>query len=74
MLSPESNIVKFMDKFDIVESDNYEGYPMFMRIFNKAYDEDLTRFTPTTSIQRAYLELARKKIPSGCGLGITLYK
>ena len=74
MLSPGSNIVKFMDKFDIVESDNYEGYPMFMRIFNKAYDEDLTRFTPTTSIQRAYLELARKKIPSGCGLGITLYK
>lgn len=74
MLHEKSNIVKFMNKFDIVSHEDYEGYPMFMTIFNKPYDEDLSIFPQDTSIQRAYLELAQEKKPSGCGLGITLYR
>lgn len=74
MLSPTANIIKFMDKFEIVSSGDYDGYPMFITVFNKPYDEDLSTFAQDTSIQRAYLELARNNKPGGWGLGITLYK
>lgn len=74
MLSPTANIVKFMDKFDIVESGNYEGYPTFITIFSVPYNEDLSIFHPKNSLQHGYLELARNKKPDGYGFGITLYK
>lgn len=74
MLSSTSNIIKFMDKFDIVESVNYEGYPMFLTVFNKPYNEDFSIFPQDTSLQREYIKLAKSGKPGGCGLGITLYK
>ena len=74
MLSEKSNIVKFMNKFDIVTSFSTNNYDsVFMTLFNRPFNDDLDSFSNETSIQRAYINLAREKKPVGSGLGITLY-
>ena len=73
MLPEKSNIIQFMNRFDIVESGTYDSYIQFITIFGKPYSENLDEFPADNSLRRGYINLAKSGKPSGYGLGITLY-
>ena len=68
-LSPDSNIVKFMDSFDIDEKAT-EAYSSLIFLFGRGTEiKDLKDITPTTSLQKKVIEhlLGGGKLYSGYG-------
>lgn len=73
ILPPESNIIKFMNDFDVFSSFDSKGD--LWRIFNRTdYDSNPSAMPRDTSLRRAYLDWLEKGNNVGEGNGIFFYK
>jgi len=68
-LSPDSNIIQFKNDFVIFENNLFKDYQESMRIFNKIFDGNIDKLPSNTKIQRAYIDMIKKEIPIGYGVG-----
>ena len=68
-----SNILRFMDNFDIVHSWEDPGFGDCWRVFNKNWDGDATALPRSSSLQRAYAEWLENGNNAGEGHGILVY-
>ncbi len=70
-LPPHSNILSFMDFFDIFEQGEYgEDQPHFWRIFDRPYTGDPATLSYDTSLRRAYVDRVRSGGKTGWGHGV----
>lgn len=73
-LPQNSNILKFMDFFDIVSSEVNEDKPDLWRVFYKDWDKEPKDLPRNTSIQRAYADWLMKGNKIGMGNGVYIYE
>lgn len=71
-LSPESNIRKFMDCFDIIDTTIQEHFPNMWRIFNVETVSDYNELSEDTSLQRAYKKWLLEGNKAGASYGIRI--
>ena len=74
MLKPESNIRRFVEDFDIVETGEYKDYGEVWRLFDKRYTGDPDGMPVDTSLRRAYVALMKRGEKTGFGKGVFLYQ
>lgn len=74
MLLPESNIVGFMNDFDIIESGLNDDYGDTWRLFDCLYNPDLDKMPQDSTLRRAYVELMRRGEKTGWGFGLNVYE
>lgn len=68
-----SNILVFMNDFDIISSGFSENYEDLWRIFYKEYTGNADELPKGTSLQRAYVDWLRKGNKTGYGYGVFLF-
>lgn len=68
-----SNILRFMDNFDIVHSWEDDGFGDCWRIFNVDWNHDASSLPRSSSLQRAYAEWLEKGNKAGEAHGILVY-
>jgi len=68
----KSNILDFMNDFDIVYSENTEFYDKW-RVFGKDYTKPLNELPCETSLQNAFVDWLKAGNQVGCGSGILLF-
>ncbi len=73
VLSPNSNIVKFMDDFTITKTGVLRDYDEAWRLFDKNYNGNPDDLPGDTSLRRAYIERIRRGEPLGWGRGFFIY-
>ncbi len=73
-LPPNSNILKFMSFFDIIESNISEEKADLWRVFYKDWKNDPADLPRNTSIQRAYADWLMKGNKIGTGYGVFFYE
>lgn len=69
-LPSNSNILLFMDDFELIESSVDEQNGCLWRIFNTMETSDIDKLPQKTSLQRAYVDWIQKGNHCGGGLGI----
>lgn len=74
MLSPTSNLLAFMNDFDIYTSGEYSNYGEVWRLFDKMYDGEATHLPADSSLRRAYVDLISNGEKTGWGKGIFVYR
>ena len=74
MLSPDSNILAFMNDFDIFTSGEYSSYGEVWRFFDREYDRDVSHLPSDSSLRRAYIALISRGERTGWGKGVFEYK
>ena len=74
MLSPTSNLLAFMNDFDIYTFGEYSNYGEVWRLFDKMYDGEATHLPADSSLRRAYVDLISRGEKTGWGKGVLLYK
>ena len=74
MLKPNSNIISFMDRFDLLESGEYEDYNELWRIFDRRYNGDPDTLGRNSSLHRAYADRVKAGEKTGWGYGAYLYQ
>lgn len=75
MLKPTSNVISFMDDFDIFKSREYPGVSDLWRIFGYRQDYRPEKLPANSSLQRAYIERMRANGGlTGCGYGIHVHQ
>ena len=74
VLSPESNIMKFINDFTIIKTDVYTDYSSVWRLFDKMYNGNVDELPADSSLRRAYIERIKANQPTGWGRGFMLYK
>lgn len=74
VLSPESNLFKFIKDFKLVESGAYTDYSSAWRIFDCQFSGDVSALPQTTSLQRAYAERITRGEPIEWGRGFFVYR
>lgn len=72
-LPAKSNILAFMDFFDIIDSHESDDYEVLWRIFNKKYEGSVSDLPQETSLQRAYIDWVSKGNKIGEGVGVFIY-
>ena len=73
-LSSRSNLIAFMDRFEIIESKDYEdGHPQLWRLFDRNYDGNPDHLPYDTSLRRAYVDRIRQGGKTGEGYGLFFY-
>ena len=72
-LPESSNILTFMNDFDIISSSINDGYSDLWRIFNKPFQGGTGDLPRDTSLQRAYIDWIDKGNKTGNGYGIFLF-
>ncbi len=72
ILQETSNIRKFMDDFDITESETDDGKDLW-RIFFRDYTGDPEQWPSQTSLQRAYIAWLKAGNRPGSGRGVFFY-
>ncbi len=70
ILKPESNLVKFIDCFTIVEEGFYPDYEETWRLFGTKDLSDFDKLPQKTSLQRAYVEMMKKGEKTGWAYGV----
>lgn len=73
ILKPGSNLLSFIDDFDIFASGEYPNYNEVWRLFDKNYDGDVTHLPSDSSLRRAYVELIKQGEKTGWGKGLFKY-
>ncbi len=74
MLKPSSNIVSFMNRFDIIEVDyNEDGHPNLWRLFDVKYEGDPDALPSDSSFRRAYIRHIKEGKKTGNGYGVFFY-
>lgn len=68
-LKPNSNLMRFIERFEILDTFEYADYTQTWRIFNKPFTkwEDMPQ---DTSLQKAYVEMIKKGEKTGGAYGI----
>lgn len=74
MLKPESNLLAFMNDYQLVSSGEYSNYSEIWRLFDRAYDGNVTHLPADSSLRRAYIDLISRGEKTGWGKGVFLYK
>ncbi len=72
-LPKHSNILTFMDDYDIVESSETDNFEVLWRIFNKPYTGSVDDLPSDTSLQRAYKDWISKGNLIGNGYGVFVF-
>lgn len=73
MLPPTSNIVKFMDKFQIVLRFIQPTNEDFWRVFYRKYDKNKLDVSGNTALARGYAKLLSEGRHMGSAVGVFLY-
>ena len=73
VLSPDSNLRRFISCFDIVNHGEYEDYEEVWRLFDKEYTGDAELLPQNTSLRRIYADWIRKGEKTGWGHGVYVY-
>ena len=73
MLPPESNIVGFMDRFDIIDHGFSKDYSEVWRLFDCLYTPELDKMPQDSTLRRAYVDLMRRGEKTGWGFGVCVY-
>ena len=75
MLDENSNIIKFMNRFDMLYTEYYDNYDTpFTILYDRPYNGDVNSYSPDNSFKKGYIELVKQNKPCGYSCGITLYK
>ena len=74
MLKDGSNILAFMNDYDIVSSGEYSNYNEVWRLFDKNYDGDPSHLPTDSSLRRAYVDLISRGECTGWGKGVFAFK
>lgn len=72
-LPKHSNILKFMDCFDIIDYDESDIFGNKWRVFGKDKDTEPALLPTDTSLRRAYAERLRAGEKTGNGFGVILF-
>ena len=73
-LDDSSNVKAFMDEYDIITNDVYEGFPTGWRIFGKYYTLPYDELPENTKLQRSFKRMLTSGLPSGYGFGVKIIK
>ena len=73
LLSTESNILAFMNDFDVIDSGLYEDYHEIWRLFDRNYTPQLDLLPQDSTLRRKYVDLMRKGEKTGWGFGVYVY-
>lgn len=73
-LDEGSNVKAFMDEYDIIFTDVYEGFPTGWRIFGKDYTLPYNELPENTKLQRSFKRMLTSGLPSGYGFGVKIIK
>ena len=74
MLKEGSNLLAFMNDYDLVSSGEYSSYNEVWRLFDIMYDGDPSHLPADTSLRRAYVDLISRGEKTGWGKGVFIYK
>lgn len=74
MLKDSSNILAFMNDYDLVTSGEYDNYNEVWRLFDKNYDGDPSHLPTDSSLRRAYVDLISRGEKTGWGKGVFVFK
>ena len=74
MLKVGSNLLRFMNDYDIYTSGEYSGYGEIWRLFDTEYDGDPAHLPTDSSLRRAYVDLISRGEMTGWGKGVFSYK
>ena len=73
-LSPRSNLIAFMNRFEIIEWKEYdESHPQLWHIFDRNYDGNLDHLPYDTHLRKAYIDHLRRGGKTGTGYGLFFY-
>ena len=73
ILSPKSNIISFMDDFDIFDMGYYDNYDELWRFFYKKYNGNPDDLPNELSMQRGYIKWIKAGNKTGWGRGVFFY-
>lgn len=73
ILPENSNIRKFMEDYDIIESSDNNNFKDMWRIFNKDFTGNVDDLPSETSLQKIYKDYIRKGNTVGSGFGVLLF-
>ena len=73
VLSPSSNLYRFISLFDLIAHGEYADYSQVWRLFDKEYQGDVDQLPQDTSFRRAYADWIRKGEKTGWGDGVYVY-
>lgn len=73
ILSPNSNIYRFMSDYDIFEYGTFDDYTQAWRLFGKYYTGNPDDMPADSSLRRSYIDIMRRGEPTGWGTGILIY-
>jgi hypothetical protein len=74
MLKDSSNILAFMNDYDLVASGEYDNYNEVWRLFDKNYDGDPSHLPTDSTLRRAYVDLISRGEKTGWGKGVFVFK
>ena len=72
ILNDGSNLLLFMNDYEIISSGEYNGYGEVWRLFDRMYDGDVDHLPMDSSLRRAYAELIRNGEKTGWGRGLLI--
>lgn len=73
LLPRESNILAFMNDYDVIDSGLYENYHEIWRLFDRNYTPELEKLPQNSTLRRKYIELIRSGEKTGWGFGVYIY-
>jgi hypothetical protein len=73
VLSPESNMMKFINDFVIVEKGVAKDYSSVWRLFDKMYEGDADKLPADSSLRRAYIKRIKDGEQLGWARGLFIY-
>lgn len=74
ILKPGSNLLSFINDYEIINEGTYEDYKEIWRLFDTDYTGDPTTLPADSSLRRAYIELMLRGEPTGWAEGIYVFK
>ncbi len=73
-LPPTSNLLSFMEDFDILMTKEGEGYQFAWRLFDRWYNGNPKTLPRNNSLRRAYADRMAAGLPAGTGYGVFFYQ
>ena len=70
ILSPSSNLYKFISDYDIIKSKDYSDYREMWRLFDTEITENIDALPQDTSLRKAYADIMKRGEPLGEGYGV----
>jgi hypothetical protein len=74
ILGQKSNLLTFINDYDIIASGEYLNYNEVWRLFDTEFDGDVTHLPADSSLRRAYIDLISRGEKTGWGKGVFEYK